>query len=156
MRRHAISHPMGLVAIAALVVNDHLLKARWPGFCTGKLSDAAGMVVFPLLLFAAIESFAPRRATGRGLAACAFLTAAVFAVVKTWPTATHAFAATLGALQWPIQAGCALATGGTLPDAMPVSVVTDPTDLLALPFAALVVFTLRGRSSEACVWRRSH
>jgi hypothetical protein len=156
MRRHAISHPMGLVAIGALVVNDHLLKARWPGFWTGKLSDAAGMVVFPLVLFAILESFAPRRATGRALAVCAVLTATVFAAVKTWPAATHAFAATLGALQWPVQAGHALATGGMLPDAMPVAAVTDPTDLVALPFAALVALAVRGRRTQPCVRRGSH
>lgn len=33
------------VAVATLVLNDHLLKQTWPGWFTGKLSDFAGLVV---------------------------------------------------------------------------------------------------------------
>jgi hypothetical protein len=36
---------MGLLAL-----NDHLLKGIFPGFITGKLSDFAGLVFFPLVL----------------------------------------------------------------------------------------------------------
>ena len=36
-------HPAFLVALATLVVNDHLLKDAFPGVVTGKLSDFAGL-----------------------------------------------------------------------------------------------------------------
>jgi hypothetical protein len=45
-------HPVPLAALAILIVNDHLLKGRGPGWLTGKLSDFAGVLFFPLLLTA--------------------------------------------------------------------------------------------------------
>lgn len=36
---------MGLLAL-----NDHVLKAAFPGLITGKLSDFAGLVFFPMVL----------------------------------------------------------------------------------------------------------
>lgn len=41
-----------IVAVAILVVNDHVLKAVWPGFVTGKVSDFAGLFAFPLFFSA--------------------------------------------------------------------------------------------------------
>ena len=35
-------HPIALLAVALLLVNDHLLKAAAPGPLTGKLSDSPG------------------------------------------------------------------------------------------------------------------
>lgn len=40
-----LGHPSFLSCVILLGVNDHLLKAHYPGWWTGKLSDAAGMVV---------------------------------------------------------------------------------------------------------------
>ena len=37
-------------ALAVLALNDHVLKQAWPGLVTGKLSDAAGLVVAPPLV----------------------------------------------------------------------------------------------------------
>src|SRR5919108_3596562 len=48
-------HPLVLVALAALVVNDHLLKPTFPGVVTGKLSDVAGLLLAPVVAVAAIE-----------------------------------------------------------------------------------------------------
>ena len=42
--------PLPLAAVALLAVNDHVLKARWPGLVTGKLSDVAGCFLLPLFL----------------------------------------------------------------------------------------------------------
>ena len=39
-----------LLGLALLVVNDHVLKQAFPGPVTGKLSDVAGLFVFPLFL----------------------------------------------------------------------------------------------------------
>ena len=48
-------HPVSLGALAILALNDHWLKGAglFPGWLTGKLSDVAGMIFFPLLLTAA-------------------------------------------------------------------------------------------------------
>ena len=58
----ALMHPVTLVALAVLLVNDLLFKALWPGaWVPGKLSDLAWMVFAPPVL-AYILSFAT---TGR-------------------------------------------------------------------------------------------
>lgn len=59
-------HPAPLVALAVLIVNDHVLKGRGPGWLTGKLSDFAGVLFFPLLLTAIGDVIAcgVARATG--------------------------------------------------------------------------------------------
>jgi hypothetical protein len=52
---YPLLHPVPLFALATLILNDHVLKQRYPGWVTGKLSDVAGMVFFPLLLLAFID-----------------------------------------------------------------------------------------------------
>ena len=42
-------HPWFTGAVMVLAVNDHVLKDRWPGLVTGKLSDVAGVVVVAVL-----------------------------------------------------------------------------------------------------------
>ena len=42
-----------LLALAVLLFNDHYLKAAWPGFISGKLSDVAGIFGVGLVCFAA-------------------------------------------------------------------------------------------------------
>ncbi|MEN8184615.1 MAG: hypothetical protein ABFS46_18995 [Myxococcota bacterium] len=44
------SHPIALVALGLLVVNDHVLKHTWQHPLTGKLSDAAFLIVAPVAL----------------------------------------------------------------------------------------------------------
>ncbi|MDQ7991829.1 MAG: hypothetical protein REI45_04020 [Propionicimonas sp.] len=44
-RARWLGAPWFLAAVVVLAVNDHLLKALWPGVVTGKLSDFAGVVV---------------------------------------------------------------------------------------------------------------
>lgn len=41
-----------LLAIALTAANDHFLKANFPGFVTGKISDFSGLFFFPFLLTA--------------------------------------------------------------------------------------------------------
>lgn len=43
-------HPVLLIAIGTLVINDHLLKQSWPSLLTGKLSDVAGLSFFPAVV----------------------------------------------------------------------------------------------------------
>jgi len=44
--------PLFLTGLVLLIINDHLLKASYPGIVTGKLSDIAGLFVFPLFFSA--------------------------------------------------------------------------------------------------------
>jgi hypothetical protein len=103
----AMLHPLTLVSLVILLLNDHVWKWAHPSWLTGKLSDVAGMILAPIVLSVATRHRAP------GL--CALAVAVVFTLVKTWSPANHAWCAMMGPL------------------------VRDPTDLIALPFAALAV-----------------
>ncbi|WP_394830449.1 hypothetical protein LVJ94_28485 [Pendulispora rubella] len=132
-----IAHPLMMASVAVLILNDHVLKAHWPGFLTGKLSDAAGLVFFPVLL-AALSGVVLRRAKGVALlVACALITAVVFAWIKIDPTGTAFYRHALAVLQWPWRAAMAFVHGHGLPGVRPVVAVTDPTDAWMLPFATL-------------------
>ena len=123
-----LGSPFTAGALAVLALNDHVLKQAWPGLVTGKLSDAAGLVVAPplvaLLLALARVRWSPLLVTGVG-----------FAVVKTLPLAADAASAALG---WV---------------AGPSYVRADPTDLLTLP-ALLLAHHARRTSTEATSLRR--
>jgi hypothetical protein len=51
-----------LAALIVLIINDQILKASYPSWVTGKLSDFAGMVVFPVVLAGLVGLLAPRLA----------------------------------------------------------------------------------------------
>ncbi|WP_395854284.1 hypothetical protein [Cystobacter fuscus] len=143
-------HPLVLGAVAVLILNDHLLKARWPSWWTGKLSDVAGLAMFPLLLQALWEhvsargerSFRPSRTV---LVGCVVLTALCFSAIKVWPLAGAGWQWGLGVLQWPFHLLQALLSGRPIPPVLPVAHTLDVTDLLTLP--ALLVSLMLG-------WRR--
>ena len=50
-----LTHPPVLAAFAALAVNDHVLKVRYPGTVTGKLSDFAGLFGVTAVVVAALR-----------------------------------------------------------------------------------------------------
>lgn len=130
-------HPLSLAALLVLVANDHLGKQAFPGFLTGKLSDVAGMIFFPLLLATAWRWSVGRRWQPRRsevvLLAAVLATAVVFTLVKTVPAAGDAYRFGLGSAQWPFRALLAWARAEGTPTLRPVSLVQDPTDLAALP-----------------------
>lgn len=139
-------HPVPLVALVALIVNDHWAKAAWPGFVTGKLSDVAGMVFFPLFLQGLVEVILsltgrPWGPSRRVLVGCVAATILVFAAVKLGPL-EGVYEWGLGLLQWPFRAAGALVGGRAVPGLVRVDVVADWTDCVALPFA-LVPLLLR-------------
>ncbi|ATB28511.1 hypothetical protein [Melittangium boletus] len=147
----ALLHPVSLGALVLWVLNDHVFKARWPSGWTGKLSDVAGLVFFPLLLQAGWEVLAARggravRPSRRVLLASVLFTAVGFSAIQVWPWAAEAWRWGLGALQWPVRALVAGVRGGPLPSLRPVFHVADAEDLLALPALGLALWT---------GWRRS-
>jgi hypothetical protein len=147
-----------LIAVAVLVVNDQLLKAAWPGFVTGKLSDAAGLVFFPFLLTGAWEL--GRRWLGRtsraGLTAPIVAIAATgvgFTLVKVAPWAGDLYRGGLGLVQWPVTALGAALSGAPMPAPAPVLLVADPTDLAMLPALAVPLgIAIISRPPVAATW----
>lgn len=129
------------LCIALLVVNDHTLKASFPGMITGKLSDLCGLAFFPMLLAAALELATGAVVRPRPAAALVLLTGLVFAATKTLPVAAAAYGHAIGLLQWPLRA---LWHGGA--PFVPARVVVDATDLLTLPVLGLPWAALRRRA----------
>ena len=123
----ALLHPLAVVAVASLLLNDHVMKQVSPGWFTGKASDFAGLIVFPLLAVSLYEvAFTLLRKpiiTRRIHLNIALLaTGIAFAGVKLIPATGGWYAVTWGWLSAPLHGSTA-----------PVALVQDPTDLLALP-----------------------
>lgn len=135
-------HPVALVALIVLVANDHVLKAAWGGLVTGKLSDAAGLVLAPLVAQALWEvgrrslrrPWGPSHAT---VVVAIVLVGAGFAAANTLEPAAAVYRVGLGLLQWPFAALAALMTSGEPRGPSPVLFVRDPWDLLTLPALAV-------------------
>ncbi|WP_344925667.1 hypothetical protein, partial [Streptosporangium carneum] len=120
-----LGHPVTVIAVFVLLVNDHVLKGLWPGPVTGKLSDVAGLFVAPpLLALVRVPPLAATVATGVG-----------FALVKS----TEAGAA-LASHAWSLLAG-------------PSRVLADPSDLAALPALGLAWLVWRRCRSGHAVRR---
>ena len=114
-----LGHPVTVIALVTLIVNDHLLKAAHPGWVTGKLSDAAGLVLAPALLAVLTRLRAP---------AAIAVVAVGFTTVKAVP-----YAAGLASAAWTAVAG-------------PSLVRADLTDLLTLPALGLCWWAWRSAS----------
>lgn len=112
----ALTHPLSLVAIGFLVLNDHVLKHVAAGPVTGKLSDVAGLVFFPLLIAIALGPVTRRpRVT---LWVSIVFTGVWFAAVNTFPVAAWATERLVAPIwRW--------------------NITVDPTDLLTLPALGL-------------------
>jgi hypothetical protein len=130
-----LTHPVTCVALVLLIVNDHVLKAMWGTWWTGKLSDAAWLVVGPPLLatiMVGAGSFVgARRPSARSCTRVSLVVVgALFVVVKS--TAV----------------GAALASAALTALAGPSVVLGDPTDLLMLPALALAWVVARATLSR--------
>ena len=146
----AMLHPITLAAVALLILNDHVFKAQWPSWWTGKLSDVAGLAMFPLLLQGLWEhlgtrdreDFEPSRAVLHG---CVLLTGLCFSVIQVSELAGDGWRYGLGLLQWPVRAAWAFLTDTPWnPRVLPVAHVVDAEDLLTLP-ALLVALKVGGQ-----------
>ncbi len=120
-------HPLAIGALVILIVNDHILKTAIPGAVTGKLSDVAGLAVFPLLLATIIEVVRPRSDRQALVLASIAITVVAFTAVKTTDVSASLFGWSLGLGQWYLRSGH---SGAEL---APAAVIADPTDLLAIP-----------------------
>lgn len=130
-------HPLPIAAAATLAINDSVLKARWPGTLTGKLSDVVGLFVFPIILVCLTELVRgvmrrPWQISDIGILAACVVTSVTFTVVKTVEWASAAYATSIGALRWPLQAADSVISGHPVQAIVPIDVVIDPTDVLAV------------------------
>jgi len=89
----ALGHPVFLVALALLILNDHVFKAQWHGsYWTGKLSDVAWLVVAPVFLAAVLE----RLRVPRPRAVALVTSALTFTVLQLWPPLGETWVAWMG------------------------------------------------------------
>ncbi len=129
-------------------MNDHWAKHAHPSWLTGKLSDFAGLLFFPLFLEAMLEGALALRGRYRGpsaarLVAAVLITAVGFAFVKTSALGVQLYGVGLGALQWPFRALLSCAQGEPVPTLEPAGLIRDPSDLVAM--AAFAGTALVGR-----------
>jgi hypothetical protein len=130
-------HPVVLASIVVLMVNDHLLKAIAPSVLTGKLSDVAGLLFFPLFILAGWELALAgvgrwRTPTTRSLTASVVVTGVAFACVKATSIGATAFGWGLGSVQWLLGSTWSRVVVSPPPRLQPVIVIQDPSDLVAL------------------------
>lgn len=149
----ALLHPVALAALGLLLLNDHVLKQAWPGPVTGKLSDLAGLVLFPIVLVSGWELILAlagrwRRPSLRALGLTAMATATAFALMKTDPLGAAVAGQLFGLGRW-LLALPVHALAGQLPPVTSTIVVVDPTDLVAVPAVALAMWAGLSRFSIA-------
>lgn len=113
-------HPLPLGAALLMAVNDHYLKYLYPGVLTGKLSDFLGCFYFPLLILGIVViaeaslNLRTRLSFRTQLLICILLTDVLFLSVKISPVWK----------EWIVMHFSRVL--------FPISVTTDPTDLIAL------------------------
>ncbi|MBQ1055535.1 hypothetical protein KBX35_12145 [Micromonospora sp. C32] len=117
-----LGHPVTVLSLIVLVLNDHVFKSAFPGLVTGKLSDVAGLVLAPPLVAVLVTLFVPRL---RPRAVVGFALGSVgagFALVKS-----SGYAATAASGLWSAVSG-------------PSLIRADRTDLLTLPALAVAAW----------------
>jgi hypothetical protein len=134
----ALLHPLCLTCAALWWANDNLGKVYVPSWFTGKLSDVASLVVFPLFIWSVLDGllvlsrgaawfkrFDWRR---RLLQGCAASTGLLFATINVSSGVGDVYRAAWGAFYTLV--------GGSFPDGtlrLRATHTVDPTDLLTLP-----------------------
>jgi hypothetical protein len=115
---HLLTHPLTLMALCILLINDHLLRRFYPSWWTGKIGDFAWMFFIPfavaVLLALVVPHTLPSQEKIVGLLSFC-LTGIFFTLAKTIPTfhaAIHSFFSQT--ISYPILFQC------------------DPTDIVAL------------------------
>lgn len=125
-----LQHPLTLLSIAILLLNDHVLKVVSPSWVTGKLSDFAGLFFFPFIVAAGLSlALFKFNLSRQRIGQIAFgLVAVWFVLLKTAPLVNS------------LTAQFASLFIGT-----PARLILDPTDLIAL-FVMLPAWMLWDRT----------
>lgn len=151
-RGDLLLHPVILTALVVWAVNDHVLKEAWPGLVTGKLSDAAGVVVSPLILLTAYELRPGGRRAGPAVVVwCVALVAAAFTMVELVPAAADAYERTMGLARWPVDLAAGLLAGDGVTRPVRVQLWQDAPDLLTLPLLVVPLVLARRAIPRAMI-----
>ena len=134
----ALRHPLILGLLVVWALNDHVFKDHFANQWTGKLSDVAGLAVFPVVLLSAYEiiwALVGREPRVRNQVLWLSLVATGTCMVGINLSQAWADAYTLGLslAQWPFQALGSLLTSGPTPPLANLKVTMDPSDLWTLP-----------------------
>lgn len=117
-----LGHSSVIASVFLLLINDSVLKYRFPGVVTGKLSDFSGLYFFPFLLILGMSLLSRKiKLNHRATSVVSFLVVALlFTGMKTVPWINIGVERLLGVVT------------GT-----PSVISLDPTDLIALPVLLL-------------------
>ncbi|HEY1174921.1 MAG TPA: hypothetical protein VGF17_02095, partial [Phytomonospora sp.] len=96
-----VAHPLTIAAALVLLVNDHVLKAAFPGLITGKLSDVAGLAAAPALVALAVGLVVPRLPSPVLAGVALVATGAGFAWTKASAAGAEAASAVWSAVAGP-------------------------------------------------------
>lgn len=116
---HRLAHPLSLLMIMVLIVNDHIFKHTIPSWWTGKLSDVAGLAFAPLLIAVFLALIIPSKIPYRKSIvfwSAFYFVSVIFTLLKISPSFNQIF-----------REGLHILTSNQH------SIVLDPTDLLTLP-----------------------
>lgn len=139
-------HPVALIALVLVIVNDRVLKIHFPSAFTGKLSDFAGLIYFPLFVVALIEGarwLVNRRRWElgpRSVMTVSLIAGIILVLIKTWSPAAEIYRSYLGVILWPAYLLGDLIQGRGFPEIRRVGVVEDGSDLIALVVLVLPVW----------------
>ncbi len=128
-----LRHPVILGAVLLTALNDHLLKSLFHNFITGKLSDFTGLFFFPVFLYALLDlkknpKSSHEKINIKRLAWCVLYTDILFILIKF--------------------TGVRL----LLMSVLPVQIVNDPSDVLAITVnIATVAYAYRFRDEDSFI-----
>ena len=142
-------HPVALVAMAVVIVNDRWVKIHHPGLLSGKLSDFAGLIYFPLFVATLVEvcRWAIRgrhwTVTPGFVGGVATVTGVIFLFAKVTSWGGDAYRAVFGLVWWPADALRSLLNGDGWPPIGRLGLTQDVSDLVALPCLVVPVLVAR-------------
>ncbi|MBL4847335.1 MAG: hypothetical protein JKY65_17585 [Planctomycetes bacterium] len=94
-----LASPLPLLGLLLMALNDHWLRAEWPGPLTWKLSDVAVLLYFPALLCALWSLFPrpwrPRPSSRAGVLLSCALSGGALAAINLSPAASELYVGTL-------------------------------------------------------------
>lgn len=140
-QRSLVLHWMFLGSLLVLILNDHVFKSLTPGPVTGKLSDVAGLVMFPILAISTLELLLRRQVSSKTVWGVTLGTAIVFASVQLIPSAAHGYQVIISWVHWLLS--------GASGTPLPVRHVADAWDNIALPGVLVAPYLHAKRSRLA-------
>lgn len=146
-----IQHPLLLLFWLIWLVNDHLLKDWFANELTGKVSDVASLVVFPLLPYTLYElaqnRWGWRFSRNWVLLLSLIATGSVMVGINISETWAACYRFGLGSLQWPFLCAFSWINGQEMPPIRPVQLTMDPSDVWTLP-ALFIPWSLSRSKAE--------